>query len=75
MSIIEFPKMATVQEAAKLSHLPVYRIRCLYKEGKIRYVACGKRILINLSSLAEYLNSGDWPGEEPPPAPAIRRIK
>lgn len=75
MSTIEFPKMATVQEAAKLSNLPVYRIRCLYKEGKIRYVACGKRILINLKSLSEYLDSGDLPDEEQPALPAIRKIK
>lgn len=72
-STIEFPQMASVKDAAQLSGVPVYRIRRMYKEGKIRYVQCGKRVLINLGSLSAYLERGDSV-DHTPSSTGIRRI-
>lgn len=45
---IIFPTMVTVKEAAKASGLAVFRIRQLCKEGKVKHINCGRRILIQL---------------------------
>lgn len=66
---IEFPRMATVQEAAATSGIAVYRIRQLCKSGTVRSVQCGRKTLINLSSLAAWMD-----GSEPPQQPGIRRV-
>lgn len=58
---IIFPHMGTIQEAADASGLAVYRVRRLVASGRIRYVKAGRRILVNLDSLARYLNTGDQP--------------
>lgn len=52
MSKIEFPRMATISQAAAESGIPAYRIRQLCKAGTVRSVQCGRKTLINLSSLA-----------------------
>ena len=56
-----FPRMGTIKEAADASGLAVYRVRQLVASGRIRYVKAGRRILVNLDSLARYLNTGDQP--------------
>ncbi|HIZ41623.1 MAG TPA: helix-turn-helix domain-containing protein [Candidatus Gemmiger excrementigallinarum] len=56
-----FPRMGTIKEAADASGLAVYRVRRLVASGRIRYVKAGRRILVNLDSLARYLNTGDQP--------------
>lgn len=56
-----FPHMGTIKEAADASGLAVYRVRRLVASGKIRYIKAGRRILVNLDSLARYLDSGDHP--------------
>lgn len=71
---IVFPEMATVKEAAEVSHLAVYRIRQLYKTGKIRYVTCGRHVLINLQSLKEYMEIGDAPLATQDEIRGIRKI-
>lgn len=60
-----FPHMGTIKEAADASGLAVYRVRRLVASGQIRYIKAGRRILVNLDSLARYLNAGDQP------APAV----
>lgn len=67
-----FPRMGTIKEAAETSGLAPYRVRCLVASGRIRYVKAGRRILVNLDSLAHYLNTGDQP--EPVAYGGMQRI-
>lgn len=67
-----FPRMGTIKEAADASGLAVYRVRRLVASGRIRYVKAGRRILVNLDSLARYLNAGDQP--EPVTCGGMQRI-
>lgn len=70
MSKIEFPRMATISQAAAESGIPAYRVRQLCKTGQVRSVQCGRKILVNLSSLAAWMNGG-----EPPQQPGIHRVE
>ena len=70
--VILFPHMGTIKEAADASGLAVYRVRRLVASGRIRYVKAGRRILVNLDSLARYLNAGDQP--EPVTCGGMQRI-
>ena len=69
---ILFPHMGTIKEAADASGLAVYRVRKLVASGQIRYIKAGRRILVNLDSLARYLERGDQP--ESPVYCGIRRV-
>lgn len=70
MSKIEFPRMATISQAAAESGIPAYRIRQLCKIGQVRSVKCGRKILVNLSSLAAWMQ-----GDTEPQQPGIRRME
>lgn len=50
------PRMATINEAAQLAGLAKHYIRQLALQGKIKHVRAGKKILINIPKLIEYLN-------------------
>ena len=52
MPTVEFPRMGTIAQAAAESGVPAYRVRQLCKTGQVRSVQCGRKILVNLSSLA-----------------------
>lgn len=60
---LKFPTMAGITDAAAQSGLSVYCIRALCADGYIRSVRCGGRILVNLDSLAAYLNGTDTPAD------------
>ena len=66
MSKIEFPRMATISQAAAESGIPAYRIRQLCKAGTVRSVQCGRKTLISLAAWMD--------GSEPPQQPGIRRV-
>ena len=70
------PNMGTVQKAAQLYGLSPKYIRRLCKLGKVRYVDCGNRWLVNLDSLARYFEQGDAPADQPGTRPAygVRRL-
>lgn len=70
MPSVDFPRMATVPQAAAESGVPVYRVRQLCKAGTVRSVKCGRKVLVNLSSLAAWMQ-GD---AEQPQQPGIRRV-
>lgn len=70
MAAIEFPRMGTIQQAAEASGVPAYRIRQLCKAGQVRSVQCGRKTLVNLSSLAAWMDGG-----EPPQQPGIHRVE
>ena len=70
MLSVEFPHMGTIQQAAAESGVPAYRIRQLCKAGTVRSVQCGRKTLVNLTSLAAWMDGG-----EPPPQPGIHRVE
>ncbi|WP_455489444.1 helix-turn-helix domain-containing protein [Gemmiger sp.] len=70
MAAIDFPRVATISQAAAESGVPVYRIRQLCKAGTVRSVQCGRKVLVNLSSLAAWMDGG-----EPPQQPGIHRVE
>lgn len=69
---MSMPTMAGIPDAAAKSGLSVYRIRVLCADGSIRSVRCGRRILVNLDSLAAYLNGTDTPASAE--SEGIRRV-
>lgn len=70
MSAVEFPRMGTIAQAAAESGVPAYRVRQLCKTGQVRSVQCGRKTLVNLSSLAAWMD-----GAEPTQQPSIRRVE
>ena len=56
---LSMPQMATINETAKLTGLAKYYIRQLALSNKIKHVRAGKKILINVEKLIEYLNIGE----------------
>ena len=70
MASLDFPRMGTIQQAAEASGIPVYRVRQLCKAGTVRSVQCGRKTLVNLTSLAEWMQGG----AEPPQQPGIHRV-
>lgn len=57
MAQITPPRMRTILETAKITGVPVYRIRVLCKTGKISALQCGSKWLVNLDKFIEYLNA------------------
>ncbi len=53
------PRMRTIRQTAEETGLHEYFIRQLVKQDRIRYVKAGRKVLINLDLLIEYLNSGE----------------
>ncbi len=70
MASVEFPRVATIPQAAAESGVPAYRIRQLCKMGQVRSVQCGRKVLVNLSSLAAWMQ-----GDAEPTQPGIRRVE
>lgn len=69
--LVVFPHMGKVDEAARLSGLSKYEIRRLVATGTVRSVRSGKRILVNLDSLAQYMTIGT----PPPAANGVHRLE
>ena len=53
------PQMKTIKEVSKIVGLAEYHIRQLVKQNKIRFIMAGKKYLINMDSLIEYLKNGE----------------
>lgn len=53
---INKPTMMLPKEIAEEFGIPIYRVRKWVKEGKIVYVACGKKALINRDKFLAFLN-------------------
>lgn len=53
------PRMRKVKELAAETGYPVYFIRQLVKQNKVRYVMAGKKVLVNFDSFIEYLERGE----------------
>lgn len=51
--------MRTVRQLGAETGYPVYFIRQLVKQNKVRYVMAGKKVLVNFDSFIEYLERGE----------------
>ena len=54
---IRIPRMRTIKETAELFNLPVHFVRQKVNDGEIVAVRAGRRFLVNVDKLAEYLNT------------------
>ncbi len=55
----EFPAMKSLAELADETPLTYGTLRRLCISGKIKYIVCGRKWLINCDSLRDYLNQGE----------------
>lgn len=53
------PTMITISKAAEATGLSYEFIRQLIREGKIVYVKAGRKFLVNMEKLKEYLERGE----------------
>ncbi|MBQ9541945.1 helix-turn-helix domain-containing protein [Ruminococcus sp.] len=53
------PKMRTIKEAAAEAGVPVYALRRWVKSGEVPAVYAGKKALINLDHLIDFLNGSE----------------
>ena len=60
---IRIPRMRTIKETAELFGLPVHFVREKVSNGEIVAVRAGRRFLVNVDKLAEYLDSNTIPQE------------
>lgn len=72
-TVIQYPRMAKVKDAAEQFGCSVFFIRNLCRSGKVRYTAVSsRRWLVNLDSLAQFFEQGEQ--VEPENVNGIRRI-
>lgn len=57
MNDIKIPRMRTIKETAELFGLPVNFIRQKVNNGEIVAVRAGRRFLVNIDKLVEYLDT------------------
>lgn len=57
------PVLKTINEASQLVGLARYHLRQLVKQNEIKFILAGKKVLINMDSLIEYLNNGETQSE------------
>lgn len=69
------PRMESIKTTAKLFNLPVHFIRQKVASGEIVAVRSGRRFLVNVDKLAEYLNNSKISQEEEKPVTGIAPIR
>lgn len=57
MNDIKIPRMRTIKETAEIFGLPVHFVREKVSAGEVVAVRAGRRFLVNVDKLAEYLNT------------------
>lgn len=72
---IDIPCMITINEAAQIVKLAKYHIRQLVLQDKVKYVKAGRKYLLNLDSLIDYLKNGDKKERTDNNDKKIRRIR
>lgn len=55
----KIPTMKSISECSEIAGLAKYHVRQLVLQDKIKYVKAGRKYLVNLESLIEYLNNGE----------------
>lgn len=69
------PRMETIKTTASLLNLPEHFIRQKVKNGEIVAVRAGRRFLVNVDKLVEFLNNSKLtPEPEPGEAATTNRI-
>lgn len=68
------PEMKKINQAAEIAGLSKYFVRQLVLQQKIKYVKTGKKYLVNIESLIEYLNNGDSQDDEKELTQRIRKV-
>lgn len=68
------PTMKTIDETAVLLGLPKHWVRQKVLNGEIVAVRSGKRYLVNVDKLIEYLNSNTLERSEPAPCGGIKPV-
>lgn len=53
------PKMRTIRETAQLGILSEYALRLLEKQGRLPCVHVGKKCLVNVDRLIDFLNGDE----------------
>ncbi|MCD7780883.1 MAG: excisionase family DNA-binding protein [Candidatus Gastranaerophilales bacterium] len=56
---LNVPRLETIKQAARVTNLAPYYIRQLVLQNKIKYVRAGRKYLVNLDNLIEYLSNGE----------------
>jgi len=56
-TMIEVPRMVTIAEAARITGLAEHFVRQLCLTGKITFVKAGKKFIVNLNKLVDYLDN------------------
>lgn len=56
--------MKTIKKASEETGLSQYAIRKLIKTNKIKYIRCGVKYMVNMSSLREYCEGGGAVAED-----------
>lgn len=69
------PRMESIKATAELFNLPVHFIRQKVASGEIVAVRAGRRFLVNVDKLAEYLNNSKISQEEEKPVTGIAPIR
>jgi len=72
---VNIPDMRTIPQTAKLTGLAEHHVRQLVLTGKIVAVKAGKKYLININKLIEYLNTATIQQEEQPQSAGIKPIR
>lgn len=68
------PRMCGIDPTSKMTGIPAFTLRKWYAEGKIVGVKSGRRILLNVDRLIDFLNT-HTEQEEPAAVGGIRPIK
>lgn len=64
MDAMKIPRIATLKEAAEITGLAYGLLRSKALNGEIVAFRAGRKILINLDKLVEFLNSGSIPTDQ-----------
>lgn len=58
------PRMRTIKQTAQETGLHEYFVRQLVKQGRIRYISAGRKVLINLDLFVDFLNAREQESTE-----------
>lgn len=73
MEELKVPRMESIPTTAALLNLPVHFVRQKVSSGEIVAIKAGRRFLVNVDKLVEYLNSSKLT-PEPDEAASVGRI-
>ena len=55
---IKIPHMEPIKPAAEISNMPIHALRMMVANGDVVSVRVGRKILVNMDSLAAFLSTG-----------------